>query len=590
MNIPYPGIYLSNDGMTVVKQKFNNYNNQKQEVRVCDAIWIEEVYRNIDDDNVSAKIGFLSSGREIFLTANRVDYLNLQNILKFQKQGLDVLHTNVKDVIAHLRNEEYMAPQKYQHLKLGFDTYDSKTVFKHYKIYGGNIKSDYVGSYAIKPEGSREKWMKMYYEQVQGCATLELICVISLSATVLGYLGADLGLDSIICHLAGNSSTGKSTAMKLAISMFGYPDVKENGLFTSYNSTANALIKALAGIKGVPVAFDEISMANDKDLCNLVYKLSNGADKSRMNKNSELRSKETWLTTILSNGEEPIVQSSHNTGVYNRVFEFDNITWTKDSKNAERIKKVISKNYGFIGTEFVEYIMKQGKNQVYKLYEENKRKLKEIFNQRKVQDNFTDRRINNHAILMTTAILFEQAFDIQVCKDEMLDILIGVEKESIEKRNFDKTAIDFIYDFITININKFSLSYKPQGLINPKEPQAEHWGKIMVSESNIEVEINPVILDKALTKGNFKNAKVVLKQLRDSGHLDHEDNKLYRKRKNQFGKLAKVYVVIIKNEDEDERFEEINKLLDEIRDSNKRTLLIKEKERMKDEIKDSEER
>ena len=578
---PYPYLSFSNDNRLILKEIKDRDTGKKMKVRVCDALWIDEIIENIDEKTILAKIDFLYIGQRKSIIAKREEYMNLQNILRFQREGLDVMHTNVKDVIAHLKNEEYQAPRTYQHSKLGFDLLESQTIFKHYKCLGSQFHSTYNGKYAIKPKGDRDQWFEMFRKEVQGHAPLELICIISLSALVLGYIGESIGLDNIICHLTGNSTTGKSTAMKLAISMFGYPDVKDNGLFTSYNSTANALIKALAGIKGVPLAFDEISMANNRDFSNLVYKLANGVDKSRLNKNSELRDKDTWLTTILSNGEESIIQSSSNAGLFNRVFEFNGISWTKNASNAENINKIILKNYGFIGCEFVEYIMQQGQQQVTKIYESSKRKLKGLFMTHHVNDSFIDRRINRHAIFLTTAILFQKAFGVKLQIKEILNLLIDVERESIEKRNFDKTTIDYLSNLISINIDKFNFFTKPKSLSDPIYAKKECWGNVTKSESGIEIEINPIIFEKFLSQAGYKSSDIVLKELRDSGYLDHEKGKLYRKRKNNLGKLSKVYVVKVRNEDEDERFNHINQLLDNVSDHQKRTLLLLEKERLR---------
>ncbi|MFL0167934.1 DUF927 domain-containing protein [Candidatus Clostridium helianthi] len=582
-SVPYPHIYPLEEKGIVVKRIKNQ--DGTFEVRVCDLIRIEEINEDIDENGISAKIVFDYLGEEKNLIIGREDYLNVQNIVKYQRHGLDVINNNVKDVVAHLRNEETRAYKKYHHSKLGFDTYKSKMVYKHYECIG--LKSIYNGNYSIKPKGSIEKWWEMFNKEVIGHPSLELICVIGLSSVILGFIGEDMGLDNIICHLTGNSTTGKSTAMKLAISMFGYPDVKKNGLFTSYNSTNNALIKSLAGIKGVPVAFDEISMSNKKELSNIVYKLANGVDKNRLNKNSELRSKETWLTTILSNGEEPIIQSSSNTGLFNRVFEFDNVAWTKDATNAENITRIILKNYGHIGIEFAEYVINQGRKQIIQLYKKNIKKLENEFGLNKIKDGFTDRRIKRHAIFLTTVSLFEEAFEITLSNYEIMRLLMEVEKSSIENRNFDKTSIDYICNFVSINIDKFNVFNKPAKSMEPRFAKSESWGNITISESKTEIEINPLILEETLQKGGFKSPRVVLRELRNSGYLDHEKEKLYRKRKNNLGKISKVYVLIIKNDDEDERFDSINKLLDTLTDARKIKLLKKEKDRMKREFNSS---
>ena len=224
----------------------------------------------------------------------------------------------------------------------------------------------------------------MIKEDVIGHPPLELIVSISLSSVLLGYIGEELSLDTQIVHLYGNSTTGKSTALKLAISLFGYPDVKKNGLFSTYNATENALIKQLEGIKGVPFAFDEISMSKSNNFSDMIYKISNGVDKCRLNKNSEQIKKEPWLTTIMSNGEKSLVRSANkNAGIQIRVLEFDNIVWTKNSEHSEKINSIILNNYGHLGFEFAQYIMDLDKEYIKEEYYKTKSKLKSIFEKRK---------------------------------------------------------------------------------------------------------------------------------------------------------------------------------------------------------------
>lgn len=103
-------------------------------------------------------------------------------------------------------------------------------------------------------------------------------------------------------------------------------------------------------------------MSDSNNFTKFIYSLANGADKERLNKDSELMKKESWLTTILSNGEKSIIEiSSKNAGVQVRVIEAENFTWTKSSKHAESINRVILNNYGHFGIKFAEYINKTKK-------------------------------------------------------------------------------------------------------------------------------------------------------------------------------------------------------------------------------------
>ena len=257
--------------------------------------------------------------------------------MKLQNTGIDVIKGNVKHVVECIRECEESITKKYIHSKLGFMDYKGKTIYKLHEAIG--LNSTYVGTCEIEPKGSYDKYLEMINNHILGNPELEFALSSGLSSILLGYIGEDLGLESNIIHLVGNSTTGKSTALKLAISSFGYPDIKKNGLYGTYNGTNNALIKKLCGLKGIPYALDEISMSDNNNFTKFIYSLANGADKERLNKDSELMEKESWLTTILSNGEKSITRSSNNNaGLQVRVIEAENFTWTKSPEHCRSYK------------------------------------------------------------------------------------------------------------------------------------------------------------------------------------------------------------------------------------------------------------
>lgn len=69
----------------------------------------------------------------------------------------------------------------------------------------------------------------------------------------------------------GNSSTGKSTAAALAVSIAGNPSKGDQTLFRGWNGTRNAIEGYLSNNFGVPIALDELSAATFKDTNGLLY-------------------------------------------------------------------------------------------------------------------------------------------------------------------------------------------------------------------------------------------------------------------------------------------------------------------------------
>lgn len=528
-NIPYPSVYPKSDGIY--------FKSEGEERRITtQKMGLSYIKTDIESNIKESLLYYFDNGVKKEITMDRSEYLNPTNLIAKQNIGLDVMRDNVNSLSQHFRNEEERAQRINIHKTLGFGKCEDTEIYKLYKCIG--IDSTYEGDKEIKPKGSRETYIKMIKEDILGYPQLELILSIGLSAVVLGYVGEELSLDTQIVHLYGNSTTGKSTALKLAISLFGYPDVKKSGLFSTYNATENALIKQLEGIKGVPFAFDEISMSKTKNFTDMIYKISNGVDKARLNKNSEQVKKEPWLTTIMSNGEKSLVGSANkNAGIHVRVLEFESIMWTKSSEHSERINSVILDNYGHLGFEFAEYLMDLGKDHIYEEYYKIKLKLKSIFEKNNIKDNFIDRRINKISIIILTMQLFEKMMTITIDKNKILRLIIDAERESIKQRNFDKSFIKYFKEYVSSNKVRFSKDKKIDNV-------RDYIGNIKIKDKYLEFEILPEKFKEIVKEGGFEDDKVVLKELKKSGYLECEKDRYTRKRKTQAG--IKIPLIVIK--------------------------------------------
>lgn len=505
---------------------------------------IKKVIKNIDTNEYNAILSYkttFSERKEI--KVNRDEYLNKNKLIELINKGLDVSHSNVGTLTEYFREYEKTIQEITNvHSKLGFSKNDDKEIYKLYKSIG--IDSTYIGRYDVEPKGSKADYEKMLSEQVYGRGELEFILASSLSAIILGYIGEEYSLDSLIIHLAGNSTTGKSTALKLAISLFGYPDVKKQGLYSTYNGTNNALLNKLGGLKGVPFALDEISMSYTSNFTEFVYSLANGTDKDRLNKNSELKEKETWLTTILSNGEKSLINSSNkNAGVQVRVIEAKNFSWTKDAENSEKINREILKNYGHVGGEFAEYIMKKSKEEVGKKFEEVTEEVYKLLERKIVVDNMTKRRCSKYALILLTAYYYEEMQDIKLDIDGIINMLTMIEKESIENRNFSESAIDYIKQYVSRYKKKFEIN---------DITSMDTLGKLTIKNDHVEVQMNKISFEEKVKQGGFEDKNVVLKELKDNGFLNYEKDRFTRSRKNSLGYIEDVYVVKLPKEIEEE--------------------------------------
>ena len=121
-------------------------------------------------------------------------------------------------------------------------------------------------AYDLTPKGTFDNWFNMYIDEVKGHLLLELAVIFGISALVTSFLKHkhEIEFAGIIFSFTGQSSTGKSTAAALAVSVAGNPTKGNETLFRSWNATRNALEGYLSNNFGIPIVFDELSSATLK--------------------------------------------------------------------------------------------------------------------------------------------------------------------------------------------------------------------------------------------------------------------------------------------------------------------------------------
>lgn len=522
-----------------------------KKINISNYMGLESITWNIDTNECKGVIKYRFFNKDMKIEVNRQNYINKNKLIDLIKDGLDITHRNINDLVDYFReSEEKFESPSYIHSNIGFSEFKDKTIYKLNKAIG--IESTYVGNYELEPKGRKEEYEYMLKKEVYGKTELELIIAVALSAVIIGYIGEEMALDTNIFHLVGNSTTGKSTALRLGISLFAFPDNRKSSLYSTYNGTNNAIIKRMTGIKGVPFALDEVSMGTTNNFSRFVYIAANGVDKQRLNKDSELKESGTWLTTILSNGEKSLIDSSNkNAGIKVRVIEAKNISWTKDAENSNNINKVILQNYGYIGIEFAEYVMKMGKEEVKNDFYTVQKFVYEKIKEKILVDKMTERRCTKFASIILAAYYYEDMKDIELDIDGMIDILANIEKESIRERNFSTSAIDYIKQYIS----KFKRKFETKD-----NTPIDTLGKLIPKREWIEVQMNKISFEEMIKQGGYEDKNVVLRELKQNGYLNCESDRFTRSRKSPVGYTQEVYVIKLPKEqiiDEEEDFEEV---------------------------------
>jgi len=116
--------------------------------------------------------------------------------------------------------------------------------------------------------------------------------LLSLGLAFSGPMLEPLGLDGGGFHFVGGSSIGKTSAERLAGSVWGGGGAL--GFAQSWRATSNALEGVASAHNGVLLALDEIALCEPHDLSAAAYALAGGEGKGRMRSDSEMRNRSRW--------------------------------------------------------------------------------------------------------------------------------------------------------------------------------------------------------------------------------------------------------------------------------------------------------
>lgn len=160
----------------------------------------------------------------------------------------------------------------------------------------------FQNAHALEPafavSGTADEWRGSVAALASGNSRL----VFALSVAFAGALADVVGEDSGGFHLRGGSSSGKSTALKAAASVWGDPSAYPR----LWRATANGLEGLAALHNDGLLILDELSQIDPKEAGEAAYLLANGQGKARASRTGAARQSARWRLLFLSAGEESL--------------------------------------------------------------------------------------------------------------------------------------------------------------------------------------------------------------------------------------------------------------------------------------------
>lgn len=146
----------------------------------------------------------------------------------------------------------------------------------------------------LRQSGTVKDWRDKVGKFCMGNSRLILAASIAFASPLVSIAGDESGG----IHLVGKSSCGKSTAQRVAVSIWSDPSFK-----VTWRATSNGLEAIAASRNDGLLVLDEIGQASARETGSTVYMLGNGEGKQRSSRSGFARKAVKWRLLILSSGE-----------------------------------------------------------------------------------------------------------------------------------------------------------------------------------------------------------------------------------------------------------------------------------------------
>jgi putative DNA primase/helicase len=197
------------------------------------------------------------------------------------------------------------------------------------------------------------------------------IALAVLAALVPPMLKMVPSAPNFVVDWAGMTSTGKTTALRVAASIWGDPS--DQGALVQSWASSKVYVERLAGMTSdLPVLLDDTKKAGDtRVIAKLVYDITTGRGAGRGTVTG-VQATGTWRTVLLSTGEAPCTSYGHDGGAEARSI----VLWGSplpdgSGELVEALELGLGANFGHLGPAWVEHLQRHGAGEaVAKVYAE----------------------------------------------------------------------------------------------------------------------------------------------------------------------------------------------------------------------------
>ena len=324
LNAPY-GYRITKTSTYIVTEK-DDGNEETREIAPA-GLYIATRARDINTGHEKWQINVTRGDDQKFMLIDRGTAQHATKLVELAAYGLPVNSVNSREIVKYLAAYEatnYKAlPTALTSAKMGWQSTGGYLLGTEYYTTGReNVTFEPEDdntrglAKAFTAKGNIDEWLQIIKRAMLTSKHAQL----AFYAAFIPPLLEVYGCPNFILDFAHRTSKGKTTTLRIAASVIGVPDEKqEQSALSTWDATPIYIERHLSAINGLPFIVDDTKRAKrPEDVARVLYTAAQGRGKGRGRPNG-IAQTGTWRTVTISSGEQPATSFTNDGGTRGRV-------------------------------------------------------------------------------------------------------------------------------------------------------------------------------------------------------------------------------------------------------------------------------
>lgn len=364
--------------------------------------FITERNRDIESGEVSYLLEFNDGYNHVKRNVQAKDITQRNELRNLASIGLDVDDETVRSLLKYLTLFRRMNPPHNVNVATRLGHIDQHFI---HPLLENEVKLiTYESGYKAIIDNFKSKGaLKDYADNVFRPIINSPMAMMLLYASTGSILLHDFNVEPFIVDLSGKSSKGKTTALKVASSVYGH------NLYSEWNTTRVGVERKAVFMNSFPLLLDDSRKANQYMIPDIIYQFSGGRSKGRGNLKA-IQDEKTFQNILISTGETSLVNyGDEKGGIGARIITLQDNPFSEDV-DFTALYDSLNANYGTLGIAYIEQ------------YQNNKERYYQAF--RKYEQFFINKAENNEIMQR-----LGRAFAVLLTSGEIISDIQGFEHD-----------------------------------------------------------------------------------------------------------------------------------------------------------------